>query len=1649
MKKVMYATLVVLLILQVFLPQLSSADSLKDSNNEASLNLKGVQLSDVTADEINDFPFNVTGLMKNTTGEKVMKEFTVSSNVKLYALDGGIIRDASKQEIGRYSIDGNRVKVEVPANIDADVTLTIGGKYAKDVTDSKKDDVVFSDSSGSVTQNVSLKADTPPVVTEKPETNVDKPSEQEKPSQNDTAKVTEPKQNTTPQQDTKKVAKPSNKAQVLADEPQDIKEIFAELGYSEEDSTILTGMEVTYMDDDGNPVEEPTVDDHIHFSFTWAIPDDVGAMIEAGDYYIVQLPDNVTIPQNISIPLNEYATVEVTTDGQVKFIFTDEVKGSSDVHGTLEFDADFNPDAIDGPGDAVIKIPNEDKLPPEEVVIKPSTDTTIEKSGTFDQQLNPDYVNWQVDFNKALDTITNAKVTESFPPGVTYESVKVYKVNVDLYGEIYEGSETLVTSGYTVDANGNVTFTTPISDAYRLIYKTKINEDQKPPGGGSVTFTNTATLSGDDFDDLPATASVTASYGKLLTKSGTNYNATDQTYEWTVKYNYGETTIPEEDAVLHDTFGNSSMVLVPGSVQMNKITFNPDGSEIQGAALVEGVDYNVVLTANGFDIVFLHDIDYAVKIKYRTSIDGTVDGNLSVSNTMQLESGEQSTAGGTMTQQNVDKKLGAVDYDNKRADWSIDINKNHYSMVNWSMTDQLSDGLTMDTSTFVMKDVDTGVTLVDGTDYDFHYDTGTNQFTVEFLGSYKAGTTDMFRMTYTTDFDTSVAGEDDPNRVFTNQATITWDDENGDSHNSTDTATLNPRDAAKYDGFKRGSYNARTSIITWSIGMNYNSGDLNDAQITDPIQGNQQYVDDSVRIYNYTVNPDGSVVKGAEIDNYGDFLIEEPSPANNETLTVHFPDGVSASYLIEFQTSLEGQLVAPTYHNDALFTNDTFPDHTLSADVSIANGGDMVAKTGSQDENGFVNWAVTINPSLSELHDVVMTDTPSPNQAIDENSIVVYRTIIRADGTIIKNPFLPLVEGVDYTVSLTTDNITGQQELKVSFLHTITTAYIVDYRAFVFLEGNSGTVNNGVTVTANNEIDVNDNTGVDVPVIVSDGGGTAVGQKGQITFKKVDANGNALQGAEFELLNMNKDTVIRNGVVDANGELTFGNISYGNYILRETKAPQGYSVSPTLAAGQEVTVSQASSENGIPVELVNTPNKVTLVKQNDDGQALSGAVFKLEKNTAGTWAELSPGTTYTTDANGQIEVDGLLPGDYRFIETEAPANYMLNTTPIDFTVTEESDGQIPDITLGPFINYQGSVEMMKQDEDGNIIRGALFAIKDQNGEVVRNLIAGLDGKVTADNLAPGNYTMTETRALNGYVLNTEAIPFTIPNQANTAPVTIDLGTFVNYKGSVVLTKEDEAGKALPGATFALEDEFGGILQEGLVSDETGKISIEDLAPGNYQFVETAPPDGYLLNTKPIPFTVDATTSGNPATIVLEDYVNYQGSVVLTKTDTTGKPLADAEFKASSVDGTTIAKNLKSDKNGKVKLANLAPGDYYFTETKAPPGYKLDDTKLPFTIVTEANDKPEEIQLTFTNEKLPPVAKPPVVKPPVAKPPITGSPTVVTPPSKNEQNPSVNATTGVKLPETGDTNNNGWFIVIGFAIIGLSGGYLLRRRKKSE
>ncbi|MDN6900642.1 SpaA isopeptide-forming pilin-related protein [Oenococcus sicerae] len=1344
-----------------------------------------------------------------------------------------------------------------------------------------------------------------------------------------------------------------------------------------DNGTIIDSATIT-VNDSTNPIADGqslSPSDKINLAYNWSIPNDLlnGYQIKDGDYFSFQLPSNITYRAGTGT-LGDYGTYSISDTGKVTFTFNSNVENVSDVSGTF----DYNQSQINVtvPGKTTIDIPVKSGNQTTNIVVNPTGGDDISKAGSLSASANPKQVIWDVTVNTDGEELKNAKVTDPMPTGTTLSKTTIFPLTIDMQGNV-TGTGAALTEGtdYIVDANGTVQFIGAYADTYsafKIEYTTDVNADTIPNDGGSVTFNNTATLS-NNGKDYPASASVTATYNGLLKKKFDGADASgSQLYNWHINYNFGEKNLSAGTS-LTDTL--SSGQAFP-STAIPTLKYE-DGSTVDPSAYQ--VTYNADRTT--MTITFPNGLDKGVVIAYQSQVTGPINGSTTIDNSVTSEGKQTSTGDQTVGEEGLTKSHSNVNYDKKTLDWSLNINSGRQELNSYSLTDTMSPaGLTIVDGSYKLYDNDTN-TDVDASNYTIT-PTSTG-FTIDFKGDL-AKTSDSYTLTYTTQFDSlklATGGQ------WTNSATATWVDVNNKTHTNKASDTFQPKSPFISDGAKSGSYNAQTKQITWTVVVNYNQLALDNASISDDIIGDQDYVDGSAQLHEATIDPsNGNPISGALVSS-ADITYTpatDTTSGTQGTLTTTLPSPSNKTYILTYQTSLAGKVIdQATYNNTAKYTNGQ-SEHDLAASVTVPNSGSYVYKTGSQDptDSAYAKWNLMVNQSQSTIKDLTIVDQPSTNQIIDPSSIAIYGTTIGTNGSVTENTSAKLVENTDYSVSLETNQSTGAQILTIKFLKEISTAYSIDYRTLINSSLENDTLSNTVSVTANGEKTINQEQSQSVSVV--NNSGSATGKNVNLEIDKTDQDsGAALAGAKFELWSISNGTkglLLRSGTTDANGQITWGNIKSGKYLLFETQGPDkdGYIIPTDLVNGRTITVKGSDQSNTTVTQSVtNEQGNITLTKTDSDTQAvLPGATFSLY-GSAGNLIKAG----LTTDANGQIKYSGLDAGSYYFVETSAPTGYTFDSSK-HYTVTLNSDNISGTVNVAD-AEKTGSVILYKVDSDTNqALSGATFTLYKADGTgVASNLTTDAAGQIKVGDLKPGNYYFVETSAPAGYTFDSTAkytFAITIGDQSQS--VIVNAGN-AEKRGSVVLTKTDADAfdpTVVAGAVFDLYKAGQSTASvTGLTTDSNGQIKVSGLQPGNYYFVETKAPTGYVLDAAHHNFTVafDQVTAIGVSVADAEK----TGSVLLTKTDSdTNKVLANAAFSLYKKDGTLLKSNLTTNANGQISYDGLKPGDYYFVETSAPAGYTFDSTKqyaftivlgdqtTPVTVSSQNAEKTHSVLLTKTD-----------------------------------------------------------------------------------
>lgn len=445
---------------------------------------------------------------------------------------------------------------------------------------------------------------------------------------------------------------------------------------------------------------------------------------------------------------------------------------------------------------------------------------------------------------------------------------------------------------------------------------------------------------------------------------------------------------------------------------------------------------------------------------------------------------------------------------------------------------------------------------------------------------------------------------------------------------------------------------------------------------------------------------------------------------------------------------------------------------------------------------------------------------------------------------------------------------------------------------------------------------------------------------GRILIKKIDEAGNPLSGAKFSIKD-NSGNLVDSGATNSDGEYLSKPLDVGNYRVTETKAPDGFildrnphPVSVTSDSISPITMTLENKKDLGGVILTKVDEKTA--------EVLQGAVFELQTANGDAVRK-----GLVTDTKGKILVDKLEPGDYQFVETQAPTGYELAAAPAKFTI-EKAQTKAAQVQITNKLT-PSSVVLTKADEKtGDVLQGAVFELQDQSGKVLQSSLAtDSNGKLAVANLEPGDYQFVETQAPTGYERTTTPVTFTI-KKAQAEAVQVQMSNKLT-PGSAVLTKVDEkTGDVLQGAVFELQDQTGKVLQSGLTTDSGGKLAVDNLPPGVYRFVETQAPTGYERKKTSVTFTIEKNQTEAVQVSMTNKQIN--GSIILDKIDgKTGHRLSGAKFELRDIHNRLVLKDLITDDSGRLAITSLKAGNYRLIETQAPSGYVIDTTPVEFTI----------------------------------------------------------------------------------------------------
>lgn len=517
-------------------------------------------------------------------------------------------------------------------------------------------------------------------------------------------------------------------------------------------------------------------------------------------------------------------------------------------------------------------------------------------------------------------------------------------------------------------------------------------------------------------------------------------------------------------------------------------------------------------------------------------------------------------------------------------------------------------------------------------------------------------------------------------------------------------------------------------------------------------------------------------------------------------------------------------------------------------------------------------------------------------------------------------------------------------------------------------------------------------------------------------------------------------------VCDENGFAETKDLPYGEYTVKQTKGWDG----KELLAPFTVFVSEDGRVyrfliNNAPYEAL-----IEIVKKDaETGKIIpaAGIGFKVRDTDTGEYIvqHINYPTpvdidTYYTDVSGKLMMPEKLPyGNYEIIEQCTAYGYVLDSAPIAFKV----DGVKTVVTVEKFnmpqkgiirISKSGAVFFSAVESDGvysfvfadKNLAGATYEItaaediitpdgtlRYAKGMVVDTLTTDENGAAESKPLYLGKYTVRETKAPYGMVLNGTPKTVELTYAGETVEITETAAEFYNERQKAALSLAKMLGKddifnignngeilSVQFGLFAAEDltaaDGSVIPKDGLLEiancDENGNITFKtDIPVGAKLYVkEIATDNHYILSNEKYPVTFDyvgqdtalVEIKANGGEAIKNDIL--YGSVKGLKIDReTEKPIVGAKFGLFRSGETEFtAENAlliaESGEDGTFLFENVPYGNWLIKELQPADGYLSNEEIYPVRIsengqtvgITVVNDRTPEIgtKATVNGEK---------------------------------------------------------------------------------
>ncbi len=503
---------------------------------------------------------------------------------------------------------------------------------------------------------------------------------------------------------------------------------------------------------------------------------------------------------------------------------------------------------------------------------------------------------------------------------------------------------------------------------------------------------------------------------------------------------------------------------------------------------------------------------------------------------------------------------------------------------------------------------------------------------------------------------------------------------------------------------------------------------------------------------------------------------------------------------------------------------------------------------------------------------------------------------------------------------------------------------------------------------------------------------------GNVQATKIDTDtGKALANAKlkFEYNGTSKEVI-----TDSNGLATIKDIPEGTVVtVTEVTAPNGYvnkgEINKVIIKPNDtVSVTLGNKEQLGQVHLAKSGKDFGTTMPNDY-YSLGGAVYDIYK------ADGTKVTAMTTDMYGKAVSVPLKLGKYYALESKASAGYQLNKDKIPFELNYA--GQTVKITSTSItqveVEQKGNATLIKEDsktgskpQGGAKLDGAVYKLRRTSDNQLIKEVTIKDGKAVVAGINLDDYYWIETKAPEGYLMDTEKHPFQLKYAGQTVETAVqtttvketaitggfDLVKFGNYDWLTNLFGDKEI-KPLENVEFSVYSNTTGELVAKGVTDKEGYLKFTDLPYDSYTVKETNTPEGY----KPADdFKVTIREQKETHHYAVENKVIEEKLKVVKVDAETEKsiPRSDAGFQIKSLQTGKLVSMPKFNEDGKTNTfftnsegylilpESLSYGEYELIEVQAPEGYVLAKEPAKFKVDGPHDDGFIEIRFKDTSQK---------------------------------------------------------------------------------